>query len=396
MSPSRWGGKIKNIVVLGSTGSIGKQAIDVALAHPDSFNIVGLAANTDVAEMERQIALAAPSHVCLVDKQAAADLKERAGRSITVLGGREGLDELCGLGPADTVLNAIVGSAGLSATLKAIEAKKHLALANKESMVAAGDLVNRALQEHGGEIFPVDSEHSALWQCLSGERIAAVSRLILTASGGPFWECRDRSPETVTPAEALAHPRWRMGQRISIDSATLMNKGFEVIEAHYLFGVPYDRIEVLIHPQSIVHSLVEFVDGSVKAQLGPTDMRLPILYSLTAPDRLAAHWPPFDLAEIATLEFHRPEPAWSGCLKTAYTAGRLGRSYPAVLNAADEVAVEAFLTGLIGFHQIGNIIDTVLANHDGVLIQSLTDFEAVDQWARSEAANAVSKVQGRV
>jgi 1-deoxy-D-xylulose-5-phosphate reductoisomerase len=255
-------------------------------------------------------------------------------------------------------------------------------------------LVNRALEQHGGAIFPVDSEHSALWQCLIGERPGAVSRLILTASGGPFWRRADIMPELVTRAEALAHPRWRMGQRISIDSATLMNKGFEVIEAHYLFGVPYDRIEVLIHPQSIVHSLVEFVDGSMKAQLGPTDMRLPILYSLTAPDRAPAVWPSFDLAGIGTLEFHRPEAPWSRCLETAYAAGRLGRSYPAVLNAADEMAVEAFLTGLIGFHQIGDIIDAVLANHDAVLIQSLTDFEDVDLWARSEAAKAVAGVRG--
>jgi 1-deoxy-D-xylulose-5-phosphate reductoisomerase len=374
---------LKNIVILGSTGSIGRQAIDVVGRRPDLYKVIGLAARSDWETLITQIDIVEPSRVCLVDERAAAELGQAlavrgTAKKIEILCGQRGLEELAAAEEADTVLNAIVGSAGLAATLAIIEAGKRLALANKESLVAAGDMVNKALQAHAdSSIIPVDSEHSALWQCLVGEDIDRVERLILTASGGPFWGWDKNKIAGVTPDQALKHPRWNMGKRITIDSATLMNKGFEIIEAHHLFGTDYDRLDVLVHPQSIIHSLVEFVDGSHKAQLGPTDMRLPRPV-------------PFDLAEVGKLEFYELERGWAPCFDLALAAGRSGRSYPAVLNAADEVAVAGFLSGLIGFSEIGNIIDAVLDGHESLEIRSIEDFEQVDGWARETARASIN------
>lgn len=381
---------IKNVVILGSTGSIGRQAVEVILARPDEFRVIGLAANANVDELGRQAEVLRPKNICLVDEKAAGALRERvlAGRA-KVLVGKTGLVELCALSEADVVINAIVGSAGLAATLAAVEGKKQLALANKESLVAAGDLVMQAAKKSGAKIIPVDSEHSAIWQCLVGEEPSAVSKLIITASGGPFRGRDLTALASVAPDEALAHPRWRMGPRITIDSATLMNKGFEVIEAHYLFDMAYEQIEVLIHPECIVHSVVQFVDGSQKAQLGPTDMRLPILYALSWPKRIGSVLPTLDLAKVGQLNFEPPVFRKTPCLRLAFEAGRRGLSCPAVLNAADEVAVAGFLGGMIRFNQIGDIVERVLEAHQPVSISSIADFERVDDWARAAAAREV-------
>ena len=379
-------------MILGSTGSIGCQAVDVVLSHPDDFRVIGLAANNNVEVIAGQIRELKPELVCLFEEDAARALKEDHDHGARILFGNEGIDELCALDEADIILNAIVGSAGLWATLAAIKAGKRLALANKESLVAAGDLVNKELKKHGAEMIPVDSEHNALWQCLNGENRAEVSKLILTASGGPFWGQAYEQLATVTPEQALKHPSWNMGRRVTIDSATLMNKGFEVIEAHHLFGLGIDKIEVLVHPQSIVHSLVEFIDGSIMAHLGPTDMRLPILYSFSWPRRLNADIDKLDLALVKKLDFADVDIGKTPCLKLAYQAARSGLSYPTALNAADEVGVDAFLEKKIGFTEIGDIIDTVLQRHDPVSVDSIDDFEAVDNWARLEAWETVKRV----
>ncbi len=379
-------------MILGSTGSIGCQAVDVVLSHPDDFRVIGLAANNNVEVIAGQIRELKPEFVCLFEEDAARALKEDHDHGARILFGNEGIDELCALDEADIILNAIVGSAGLWATLAAIKAGKRLALANKESLVAAGDLVNKELKKHGAEMIPVDSEHNALWQCLNGENRAEVSKLILTASGGPFWGQAYEQLATVTPEQALKHPSWNMGRRVTIDSATLMNKGFEVIEAHHLFGLGIDKIEVLVHPQSIVHSLVEFIDCSIMAHLGPTDMRLPILYSFSWPRRLNADIDKLDLALVKKLDFADVDIGKTPCLKLAYQAARSGLSYPTALNAADEVGVDAFLEKKIGFTEIGDIIDTVLQRHDPVSVDSIDDFEAVDNWARLEAWETVKRV----
>jgi 1-deoxy-D-xylulose-5-phosphate reductoisomerase len=293
--------------------------------------------------------------------------------------------------PGSIVLNGIVGAAGLAASVAALEAGNRLALANKESLVAGGPVLEAARRRGGGELIPVDSEHSALWQCLAGEDPAAVRRLVLSASGGPFRGRSAAELEGVTVAEALAHPTWRMGRRITIDSATLMNKAFEVIEAHFLFAVPYDRIEVVVHPQSVVHSLVEFVDGSIKAQLGPPDMRLPIQHALTYPERRPGPVVGFDLAG-RKLTFEIPDPAAFACLRLGYEAGRAGGSAPAVLNAADEVAVRAFLDGRIGFTAIPAVVEQTLAAVAVRPVASVADVMAVDAEARALATAALGAI----
>jgi len=290
--------------------------------------------------------------------------------------------------PGRVVLNGVVGAAGLAASVAALEAGNRLALANKESLVAGGPVVEAARRRGGGELIPVDSEHSALWQCLAGEDPASIRRIVLSASGGPFRGRSRAGLEQVTVAEALAHPTWRMGRRITIDSATLMNKAFEVIEAHFLFGLPYERIDVVIHPQSVVHSLVEFADGSLKAQLGPPDMRGPIQYALTYPQRVPGLVPPFDLAGLS-LAFAAPDPEAFPCLRLGYEAGRAGGSAPTVLNAADEVAVRAFLDGRIGFTSIPEVVERALEAVPWRALEAVADVLAVDAEARAAATAAL-------
>lgn len=293
--------------------------------------------------------------------------------------------------PSTTVVNGVVGSAGLEASLSALQAGNRLALANKESLVAGGPLMTQAATDGGGQIIPVDSEHSAIWQCLSGEPPHSVSRLILTASGGPFRGFSPTELEGVSVEQALEHPTWSMGPRITVDSATLMNKAFEVIEAHYLFGTSYDRIDVVVHPQSVVHSMVEFVDGVVKAEVGFPDMRKPIQIAITHPERVRVEGDPFDLIGT-TLTFERPDGEAFPCLGLGYSAGRTGGTATAVLNAADEVAVDAFIGGRIPFKAISTVVGRVLASHEARTPESIQDVADADAWARSAAAAVCSTV----
>lgn len=372
---------MSSVVVLGATGSIGTQALEVAAR-------MGLPVKAVAARRgsNRLAEIGGEHPECLVGVTAPTRDEElrfsaRFGRRARF--GPEALVELAAL-EGCTVVNGVVGFAGLPATLSAVRAGNRLALANKESLVAAGPIVLEALAKGGGELIPVDSEHSALFQCLIGEPRQAVRRLILTASGGPFFGWGRDELEGVTPRQALAHPTWSMGPRITIDSATLANKGLEVIEAHYLFGIPFDDIEVVIHPQSIVHSLVEFIDGSFKAHLGEPDMRVPIQYALTHPDRMDAALAPFDLAG-RELTFRAPDLDAFPALRLAYEAGRRGGSAPATFNAADEVAVHAFLDGRLGFQGIPLVLERTLAGTGWGEINSVAEVLEVDREARAIA-----------
>jgi len=358
---------LKNIVILGSSGSIGLQTIDVVKRYPELFNVVGLAVNKSIDALEQQIKELRPKAVVVVDAEKAQELSRRIAGTSNIpelLTSIEGLEQLAAHPEADLVLNALVGSVGLRPTLAALRAGKTLALANKESMVAGGAIVAKVREETGAEILPVDSEHNAIFQCMVGERKREIKRLIVTASGGPFRGRTFSELESVTVEEALKHPRWTMGPKITIDSATLMNKGLEVIEAHWLFDLPYEQIDVIVHPQSIIHSMVEFEDGSIKAHLGQTDMRIPIQYTLSYPDRLPAPLPSLDFVEVGKLTFEKPDMRNFPCLAYAYEAIRLGKTYPAVLNAANEQAVAAFLSKKIRFTDIPNIIKQVIERHE--------------------------------
>ncbi|NCO65842.1 MAG: 1-deoxy-D-xylulose-5-phosphate reductoisomerase [Candidatus Aquicultor secundus] len=358
---------LKNIVILGSSGSIGLQTIDVVKRYPELFNVVGLAVNKSIDALEQQIKELRPKAVVVVDAEKAQELSRRIAGTSNIpelLTSIEGLEQLAAHPEADLVLNALVGSVGLRPTLAALRAGKTLALANKESMVAGGAIVAKVREETGAEILPVDSEHNAIFQCMVGERKREIKRLIVTASGGPFRGRTFSELESVTVEEALKHPRWTMGPKITIDSATLMNKGLEVIEAHWLFDLPYEQIDVIVHPQSIIHSMVEFEDGSIKAHLGQTDMRIPIQYTLSYPDRLPAPLPSLDFVEVGKLTFEKPDVRNFPCLAYAYEAIRLGKTYPAVLNATNEQAVAAFLSKKIRFTDIPNIIKQVIERHE--------------------------------
>lgn len=377
-----------SVVVLGATGSVGRQALDVAatLAIP----VTGLAAGRP-SEAFAQIAVRHPEAALAVAGGSTADreaLTAAVGRPVAY--GSDAVVELAAR-PESTVLNGIVGSAGLASTLAALTAGNRLALANKESLVAGGDLVKAAAADGGGELIPVDSEHSALHQLLNGRSSDEVASLVLTASGGPFRGRSAADLDDVTPAQALKHPTWDMGGRISIDSATLVNKGLEVIEAHLLFDVDFDRIEVVVHPQSIVHSLVRLVDGALLAHVGHTDMRVPIAYAFRHPDRSSIGLPPFELAGLR-LDFEAPDLDTFPALTLAYRAGRAGGSMPAVYNAADEVAVAAFLQGRLGFSMIPMVIEATMSAMSGTSARDLDEVMAVDKEARSVAAAMLAGV----
>lgn len=376
----------KGVVVLGATGSIGRQTLEVAAGL--GLPVVAIAARNPSAEL----ASLASQHpdATAVATGGSADEREEFARQV---GGRarfgnEAMLEVVST-PDSTVVNGIVGAAGLRGSVAALEAGNRLALANKESLVAGGPVVTKALEEGGGELIPVDSEHSALYQCLEGESLEAVDRLILTASGGPFRGKSSDDLASATPEEALQHPTWDMGRRITIDSATLFNKGLEVIEAHYLFGIPYDRIEVVVHPQSILHSAVAFIDGSWKGHLGHADMRIPIQFALTAPSRAVSPATGFSLAGL-DLTFEEPDRTTFRALDVAYEAGRRGGSAPAAMNAADEVAVEAFLSGRLGFLGITDLVERTLEHIDWRELESVADVVEVDAEARGLAAGLVS------
>ena len=350
----------KSSSILGSTGSIGVNALKVAEGLGEDISVRYLAAGTQWELLAEQAARYHVDTVALVDETAAGKLKAALGDKVEVLSGRDGVAELASRDDVDIVLNAIVGSAGLVPTVRAAEAGRIIALSNKESLVMGGALIRSIMRNTGAELYPVDSEHSAIWQCLTGEDIKSVKKLILTASGGPFRMKPAEEFAAITVAEALAHPNWKMGKKITIDSATLMNKGLEVIEAFWLFDIPHERIDIVIHPQSIIHSMVEFEDGSIKAQLGLPDMKLPIQYALTYPARAGVSWEQTDFREVKSLTFEEPDFDRFPCLSLAFEALESGGSAPAILNVANETAVNLFLEGKIGFTDIAVAIKKAL------------------------------------
>ncbi len=370
---------VKRVAILGSTGSIGRQALDVIRSIPQRFRVVGLAAGKNLKLLAEQIEEFKPEFIgCPSEDTDIESLK----RSVDIKNSLLSLDEIAASPKVDIAVIATSGKVGLRPLLAALRAGKDVALANKESLVSAGEIVTAEAKKSGARILPVDSEHSAIWQCLSGESQEAV-RIILTASGGPFREFATEQLAEVTAAQALQHPSWRMGKKVTIDSATLMNKGLEVIEAHWLFQTPYDRIDVLVHPQSIIHSMVEFVDGSIKAQLSYPDMRLPIQYALYYPERLPnPRLPRLDWSLVRSLDFEMPDYDKFPCLQLAVEAGKQGGTCPAVLCAADEVAVEFFLAGHIRFTDIAGVIARTLEQHRAVARPTLEEIEAADAWAR--------------
>jgi 1-deoxy-D-xylulose-5-phosphate reductoisomerase len=376
---------MKPITLLGSTGSIGTQTLDIVAQYPDRFRVVGLAAGGNVTLLAEQIRKFQPEIVAIADGSKLNDLKQ-AIAGVTpqpiLLTGSEGIQTVAAYGDAQTVVTGIVGCAGLLPTVAAIEAGKDIALANKETLIAAGSVVIPLIKQHGVKILPADSEHSAIFQCLQGVPEGGLRRILLTASGGSFRDLPVEKLSSVTVADALKHPNWSMGRKITIDSATLMNKGLEVIEAHYLFGLEYEQIEIVIHPQSIIHSLIELQDSSVLAQLGLPDMRLPLLYALSYPERIYTDWQRLDLFKCGDLTFREPDHRKYPCMQLAYAAGKSGGTMPAVLNAANEQAVELFLNERISFVQIPKLIEMTCDRHDCITKPSLDDIVTVDAWAR--------------
>jgi 1-deoxy-D-xylulose-5-phosphate reductoisomerase len=378
---------VKAITLLGSTGSIGTQTLDIVEDHPDKFRVVGLAAGNNVEMLARQVTQFRPEIVAIGNESKLPELKAALANldyQPILLAGDEGTIEVARYGDSDSVVTGIVGCAGLLPTIAAIEAGKDIALANKETLIAGGPVVLPLVAKHGVKLLPADSEHSAIFQCLQGVPEGGLRRIILTASGGAFRDLPVEKLASVTVADALKHPNWSMGKKITIDSATLMNKGLEVIEAHYLFGMDYDRIDIVIHPQSIIHSLIEVQDTSVLAQLGWPDMRLPLLYAMSWPERIYTDWEPLDLVKSGNLTFREPDHDKYPCMQLAYAAGKAGGSMPAVLNAANEQAVALFLAEKIKFLDIPKIIERTCDLHqaDNDQTPSLDDILAADTWAR--------------
>ena len=380
---------MKRIAILGSTGSIGTSALAVVDAHPDRLQVVGLAAGRSADALTAQIQRYKPRIAALADESAV--LATSAGTRFAR--GAAGLVEVATHPDVDVLLCASSGTAALEAVLAAIEAGKTIALANKEVLVMAGALVTSAARRHGVALLPVDSEHNAIHQCVHGRTAGEIRKLVLTASGGPFRTWPPERLAAVRPEDALRHPTWQMGRKITIDSATLMNKGLEVIEAHWLFDVPVDRIEVVIHPQSIVHSMVEMIDGSTIAQLGVTDMRLPIQYAFSYPDRWDGCLPALDLTRAGALEFLPPDHDRFPCLQLAYDALAAGGTMPVALNAANEVAVDAFLAGRLAFPAIAQVIDETLAAHDVQSAESLDEVRRADEWARAWSRAVLARLE---
>ncbi|HXC87748.1 MAG TPA: 1-deoxy-D-xylulose-5-phosphate reductoisomerase [Candidatus Cybelea sp.] len=388
---------MKQLSILGSTGSIGRQCLAVVEALPERFAIVALAAGGNLPELAGQIERHRPELVSVSDEKKAQELASRLrGTGISPLPaihhGREGLLSVGTHPRADIVVSAAVGVVGLEATYEAVKLGKTVALSNKEVLVAAGELVMAAAKKAGRELLPVDSEHNAVHQCLRGGTHGEVRRLVLTASGGPFRKTPLASLETVSPEQALAHPNWKMGNRVTIDSATMMNKGFEVIEARWLFGVRPDQIDVVIHPQSTVHSMVEFVDGSILAQLGPTDMRMPIQYALTYPERVASNQVALDWSKLRRLDFAKVSTRRFPCLRLAREAMKKGGALPCALNAADEVAVAAFLDRRLPFPGIAEVIERVLSRTPRARFEKMDDVLAADAEARRMAKEEVNRL----
>ncbi|XOQ26671.1 MAG: 1-deoxy-D-xylulose-5-phosphate reductoisomerase [Mitsuokella multacida] len=384
---------MKNIAVLGSTGSIGTQTLAVVRSHPELFHISVLAANSSDELLEQQIREFDPELAVLSDEKAYARLKERYHGRTKLAGGRQAFIDAAAYPDVDTVVTSMMGFAGLEPTMKALDAKKNIALANKETLVVAGEIVMRRAKEQGVAILPVDSEHCAFFQCLQGEKRETIEKLLLTCSGGPFRGKKREELIGATKAQVLAHPTWNMGQKITVDSASLVNKGLEVIEAKWLYGVSYDQIQVVVHPQSIIHSMVEFVDGSVIAQLGCPDMKLPIQYALTYPTRQPSDFERLDFWKLKDLTFERPDTETFKGLRFAYEAGKMGGSMPCVFNAANEVAVGAFLKGQIHFLDIYDIIESAMMKRECVLSPTLEELFEEDRWARAYAESLLKDLQ---
>ncbi|NLV20907.1 MAG: 1-deoxy-D-xylulose-5-phosphate reductoisomerase [Syntrophomonadaceae bacterium] len=381
---------VSNLVVLGSTGSIGRQTLEVVDLHPGRFKVTGLAAYDELDLLAEQVKKYQPRLVALGNASLYSQCRSRLGNRVEILTGVEGLCELAAYAEADTVLVALSGAIGIKPTLAAIKKSRRIALANKETLVAAGDIVMQSAREHHAEIIPVDSEHSAVFQCLQGER-AYVRNIWLTASGGPFRDYSKEQLAEVTVDMALSHPNWNMGPKISIDSATLMNKGLEVIEAHHLFAIGYDNIKVLVQKESVIHSMVEFVDGSFIAHLGVADMRIPIQYALTYPERRPSPAAHLDFTQLAAIHFAAPDHGRFPALGLAIAAGRRGGTLPAVMNAANEVAVGCFIKKQIKFDQIAVLVEKVMHDHAIIDRPGLEDILAADQWARIRTRQIILK-----
>ncbi|NEQ44016.1 MAG: 1-deoxy-D-xylulose-5-phosphate reductoisomerase [Leptolyngbya sp. SIOISBB] len=392
---------MKAITLLGSTGSIGTQTLDILESHPADFRLVGIAAGNNVELLAQQVRQFQPEIVAIRNESKLPDLKAALADldpQPMIMAGDDGVVEVARYGDAEAVVTGIVGCAGLLPTLAAIEAGKDIALANKETLIAGGPVVLPLVAKHGVKLLPADSEHSAIFQCLQGVPEGGLRRIILTASGGAFRDWPVAKLPQVTIADALKHPNWSMGRKITVDSATLMNKGLEVIEAHYLFGQDYDDIDIVIHPQSIIHSLIELQDTSVLAQLGWPDMRLPLLYAISWPDRIYTDWEPLDLVKAGTLTFREPDHAKYPCMEIAYAAGRAGGTMTAVLNAANEQAVALFLDEQISYLDIPKVIERVCDRHRNDLKAqpTLEDILTVDQWARTETLDTSKKLAAPV
>ena len=382
---------MRALTILGSTGSIGTQTLEVVENLPGEFRVVALTANRNIELLAHQARRFEVEAVALADPTGADELRERlAGSGIAIHSGRAGLLEIAGRDDIDLCLNGLVGGGGMAPTMAALEAGVDVALSNKESLVMAGALITALQQEKGARLLPIDSEHSAIWQCLAGEDRSQIRRLVLTGSGGPFrtWPLEDMSQ--VTREQALRHPNWDMGPKVTIDSATMMNKGLEVIEARWLYDMPPERIDIVIHPQSIIHSMVEFVDGSIKAQLGVPDMKIPIQYALAYPDHRPADWPRLDLAAIGELTFEEPDLEKFPCITLAYDALRRGGSAPAALNLANDLAVQAFLDDQLAFAAIPRVLERVLSEHPFIETPTLADLEELEAWTERYVSKTLS------
>ncbi len=382
---------MKTLCILGSTGSIGKNSLEVIANFPDRFRVGYLTANNNIEQLRLQVERFKPRAVAVLSADAASELKRSTNGNLRVLSGEEGLIELVTSKDVDIVISSLVGFAGLRPTIEAIKCGKTVALANKETLVVAGEIITRLVREHNARLIPIDSEHSAILQCLAGEKPEHVARLILTASGGPFLHLEKEEFHTVTVDAALRHPNWKMGNKITIDSATMMNKGLEVIEAHWLFNLPAEKIDVLVHPQSIIHSMVEFIDGSIKAQLGVPDMKIPIQYALTYPERAASEYKRVNFAQLKEMTFFKPDLQKFECLRLAYDALKTGGTAPAILNAANEVAVDLFLKNKISFDEIPMLIEYALEHCVVLQHPSLDEVVAADGESRAVVRSFAQK-----
>ena len=384
---------MKKVTILGSTGSIGLSTLDIIEKNPQRFQVVALAAGKNINLLKKQIEKFKPKVVAVSTKESALKLREAltSKSKVKIFYDEEGLKEIASFPSTDIVVSAISGSAGLIPTLAAIEAGKDIALANKETMVMAGEIVTKKAKKKGVKIIPVDSEHSAIFQCLEGRKRENLRRIILTASGGPFFNFTGNELKKVSLSQALQHPNWKMGKKITVDSASLMNKGLEVIEAKWLFNLDISDIDVLIHPQSIVHSLVEFIDGAYLAQMGIPDMKIPIAYALTYPERIINDLPTLNIVKTGNLEFSNPDIKKFPCLGLAYAAGLCGGTAPVVLNAADEIAVSAFIEKKIRFIDLPKIIEKILVLHNSINNPSLDDILQADLWARRETKKIIER-----